>query len=140
LLFVCYLFVARVFSCCLFIENVRGRGRLPLSAGSFWDKQMRFISWLRGVAVNEVLNRIEKQQNVEPELPENIGALPLLQLAHREKVRLTPQQARCAIEALAYENPKLSATAIATMGDQSFAEALERAIARARCPVSLQLV
>jgi hypothetical protein len=38
---------------------------------------MRFIRWLRGVAVNEVLNRLEQQQNVEPELPENIGALPL---------------------------------------------------------------
>jgi hypothetical protein len=33
-------------------------------------------------AVNEVLNRIE-QQKVEPELPEGIMALPLLQMAYR---------------------------------------------------------
>jgi hypothetical protein len=42
-------------------------------------------------AVNEVLNRIE-QQRVEPELPEGITALELLQLAYRGKVKLTPQQ------------------------------------------------
>jgi hypothetical protein len=84
-------------------------------------------------AVNEVLNRIE-QQKEEPELPEGIMALPLLQLAYRGKVKLTPQQARCAIEALPYETPKLSATAIATMDGQSFAEALERAIARSKSP------
>ena len=65
-------------------------------------------------AVDEVLNRIE-QQKVEPDLPEGITALPLLQRAYRGEVKLTPQQARCAIEALPYENPKLSATAIATM-------------------------
>ena len=68
-------------------------------------------------AVDEVLNRIE-QQRVEPELPEGIMALPLLQMAYRGKVRLTSQQARCAIEALPYETPKLSATAIATMNGE----------------------
>ena len=85
-------------------------------------------------AVDEVLKRIE-QQKVEPELPEGITALPLLQMAYRGKVRLTPQQARCAIEALPYETPKLSATAIATMDGKSFAEALDRAIQRSRSPL-----
>jgi hypothetical protein len=55
-------------------------------------------------AVDEVLNRIE-QQKEEPELPEGIRALELLQLAYRGKIKLTPQQARCAIESLPYENP-----------------------------------
>jgi hypothetical protein len=87
-------------------------------------------------AVDEVLNRIE-QQKVEPELPEGIMALPLLQMAYRGKVKLTPQQARCAIEALPYEVPKLSATAIATMDGKSFAEALDRAIARSKSPLAL---
>ena len=59
-------------------------------------------------ALNEVLNRIE-QQKIEPELPEGITALPLLQMAYRGQVKLSPQQARCAIEALPYETPKLSA-------------------------------
>jgi hypothetical protein len=80
-------------------------------------------------AVDEVLNRIE-QQKEEPELPEGIRALELLQLAYRGKIKLTPQQARCAIESLPYETPKLSATAIATMDGQSFADALERCIER----------
>jgi hypothetical protein len=84
-------------------------------------------------AVDEVLNRIE-QQKVEPELPEGIMALELLQLAYRGKIKLTPQQARCAIESLPYETPKFSATAVATMDGKSFAEALERAIARSQSP------
>src|SRR5262249_40694532 len=67
-------------------------------------------------------------QKVEPELPEGIMALELLQLAYRGKIRLTPQQARCAIESLPYETPKLSATAIATMDGKEFAAALDRAI------------
>ena len=64
-------------------------------------------------------------------------ALPLLQMAYRGKVKLTPQQARCAIEALPYEVPKLSATAIATMDGKSFAEALDRAIERSKAPLAL---
>jgi hypothetical protein len=80
-------------------------------------------------AVTEVLDRIE-QQRIEPDLPEGVMALELLQMAYRGKVKLTPQQARCAIEALPYETPKLSATAIAAIDGQTFAQALERATAR----------
>jgi hypothetical protein len=87
-------------------------------------------------ALNEVLNRIE-QQKIEPELPEGITALPLLQMAYRGQVKLSPQQARCAIEALPYETPKLSATAIATMDGKSFAEALDRAIEQSKLPPML---
>jgi hypothetical protein len=87
-------------------------------------------------AVDEVLNRIE-QQKVEPELPDGIMALELLQLAYRGKIKLTAQQARCAIESLPYETPKLSPTAVATMDGKSFAEALERAITRSQSPVPL---
>jgi hypothetical protein len=87
-------------------------------------------------AVDEVLNRIE-QQKVEPDLPDDITALELLRLAYRGKVKLTPQQARCAIEALPYETPKLSATAIATMDGKSFADALDRAIERSKSPPML---
>ena len=87
-------------------------------------------------AVDEVLNRIEKQKE-EPELPEGIMALELLQLAYRGKIKLTAQQARCAIESLPYETPKLSATAIATMNGNDFAGALERAIERSQRPVPL---
>jgi hypothetical protein len=65
------------------------------------------------------------------------GGLELLQLAYRGKVKLTPQQARCAIESLPYETPKLSATAVTHMNGQDFATALERAIERSQRPVPL---
>jgi hypothetical protein len=84
-------------------------------------------------AVDEVLNRIE-QQKVEPALPEDIMALPLLQMAYRGQAKLTPQQMRAAIEALPFENPKVSAVAISHMTDKSFAAALERAIERSQSP------
>ena len=84
-------------------------------------------------AVDEVLNRIE-QQKVEPALPEGIMALPLLQMAYRGKVKLTPQQARCAIEALPYENPRVSAVAVSHMNSEDFATALDRCIERSRSP------
>jgi hypothetical protein len=54
-------------------------------------------------AVDEVLARIEQQR--EPDLPDNITALPLLQMAYRGQVQLTPQQVRAAIEALPFEVP-----------------------------------
>ena len=85
--------------------------------------------------LDAVLARIDQEE--EPTIPEGITALELLRLAYRGKIKLTPQQARCAIEALPYENPKLSATAIATMDGKSFAEALERCIERSRQPVPL---
>ena len=49
--------------------------------------------------LDTVLDRIQQE---EPTPPEGIMALPLLQLAYRGKIKLTPQQARCAIEALPY--------------------------------------
>ena len=53
-----------------------------------------------------------------------------------------PQQIRAAIEALPYENPKLSAVAVGYMTSDTFAERLERAIARsngARMPKLIEL-
>jgi hypothetical protein len=73
----------------------------------------------------------------EPVLPEGTTAKQALEMVYRGLIELTPQQMRAAIELLPYENPKLSATAIATMDGQSFAEALERAIIRSQSPVPL---
>jgi hypothetical protein len=44
---------------------------------------------------------------------------------------------RAAIEALPFEKPKLSATAIAAFDGATFAQALERCIERSRGPVLL---
>jgi hypothetical protein len=78
--------------------------------------------------VDEVLKRIE-QEKVEPELPDGIMALELLQLAYRGKIKLTPQQLMAAREAVAYETSKPPKTQI-TMNGQTFAEALDRCIER----------
>jgi hypothetical protein len=70
----------------------------------------------------------------EPVLPEGTTAKQALEMVYRGLIELTPQQMRAAIELLPYENPKLSATAIATMDGQTFAEALERCIERSKGP------
>jgi hypothetical protein len=66
-----------------------------------------------------------------------VSGLPLLQMAYRGQVQLTPQQMRAAIEALPFEVPKLSATAITSMDEKSFAAQLERCIERSRSPVPM---
>jgi hypothetical protein len=73
----------------------------------------------------------------EPALPEGTTAKQALEMVYRGLIELSPQQMRAAIELLPYENPKLSATAIATMDGQSFAEALDRCIARSKAPLAL---
>jgi hypothetical protein len=70
-------------------------------------------------------------------LPEGTTAKEALRMVYRGEIVLSPQQMRAAIESLPYENPKLSATAIATMDGQSFAEALDRCIARSQGPLLL---
>ena len=87
-------------------------------------------------AVDEVLNRIE-QQKVEQVLPDDIKALPLLQMAYRGQVKLTPQQMRAAVESLPFENPKLSAVGYGHFEGTNFAAALERAIERSQAPLPL---
>jgi hypothetical protein len=76
-------------------------------------------------------------EDERPILPDNVTALPLLQMAYRGKVQLTPQQMRAAIESLPYETPKLSASAIAMIDGKTFAEQLDRCIERSRSPLQL---
>ena len=59
------------------------------------------------------------------------------QMAYRGQVQLTQQQMRAAIEALPFEVPKLSATAITSMDERSFAAQLDRAIERSKSPPPL---
>jgi len=70
-------------------------------------------------------------------IPDDIPLMELADRVIRGKIRLSPPQQRMLIEMLPYIAPKLSATAIATMDDKTFAEALERAIERSKGPVLL---
>jgi hypothetical protein len=79
--------------------------------------------------IAEVLDRIEGRQQ-EPPLPEDVGALRLLQMIYRGEVKVNSQQMRAAIEALPFENPKLSAMALSQWSEHDFAMRLDRAIER----------
>jgi hypothetical protein len=63
----------------------------------------------------------------EPEF-EGASAFELLQAIYRNRHVPLSVRIRCAIEALPFESPKLSATAVLTSED--FAERVKRAIAR----------
>ena len=76
-----------------------------------------------------VLDRIEAEQQ-SPSLPKDIDALRLLQMVYRGEAKASPQQMRAAIEALPYEQPKLSAVALGYLNANDFASRLDRAIDR----------
>lgn len=58
----------------------------------------------------------------------------LLQEVYRNEEVALPTRMRAAIECLPFENPTLSATAIAACDGQTFAQALERYIERSKSP------
>jgi hypothetical protein len=60
-------------------------------------------------------------------LEKDVGAHELLQMVYRGEITVTPQQLSAAKEAIAYERPKLTATAHL---EGSFYQALEQAIER----------
>jgi hypothetical protein len=70
-------------------------------------------------------------------MDDEVKALGLLQSVYRNEEVALPTRMRAAIECLPFENPKLSATAIATMDGKTFAEALERCIERSKSPPQL---
>jgi hypothetical protein len=86
-------------------------------------------------AINEALAKLEQQQD---ELaPTGETGLALLQAIYRNPNQPLNARMRAAIEALPYENPKLSAVAHGHFEGKDFATQLERAIERSKQPVPL---
>ena len=87
-------------------------------------------------AINEALAKLEQQQD---ELaPAGETGLALLQSIYRNPNQPLNARMRAAIEALPYENPKLSAVAHGHFEGKDFATQLERAIERSgKGPVPL---
>jgi hypothetical protein len=73
----------------------------------------------------------------EPDVPEGETSLQLLQAIYRDKGQPLNVRVRCAIEALVHEFPKKGTDPGWQRDGKSFAEALERAIARSQQPVPL---
>jgi hypothetical protein len=76
-------------------------------------------------------------QEWEGEDDEPITSLQYLQSIYRDENRPDSMRIRCAVEALPYENPRVSAVAVTHMNGQDFASALDRAIERSKQPVPL---
>jgi hypothetical protein len=64
-------------------------------------------------------------------------SLQLLQAIYRNKKQPLNVRVRCAIEALPFENPKMSAVQVSHMNGHDFASALDRAIQRSKAPLAL---
>jgi hypothetical protein len=81
--------------------------------------------------MRQVLDKLlDKIAVEEPPLSKNVRALELLQMVYRGEYKASPQQLRSAIEALPYENPRLSAVAVGHLTGEDFYSRLDRAIER----------
>lgn len=86
-----------------------------------------------GWVVDDDVQRGERREIEEG--PEGETSLQLLQTVYRDRKQPLNVRVRCAIEALNHEYGKVSAVPVTSIsGQQSFAERLERAIARSQSP------
>ena len=65
---------------------------------------------------------------VEEREPEKVNLLEYLQKIYRDPTQPTPVRMRAAIEALAFENPRMSAVSVGYISNDTFAQRLDRAI------------
>jgi hypothetical protein len=86
--------------------------------------------------VDGALAELEEEEELIELAPGEVS-LDFLQRIYRSTQQPMSLRMRAAIEALPFEKPKLSATAIATMDGKTFAEALERCIERSQNPPML---
>ena len=82
--------------------------------------------------VNEALDELLEDQ--KPRLPKGCTARQFLQMVMRGEIDALPKQINAAKVLIEYEEPKLSAVAVGHLDGTSFAQALERCIARSQQP------
>ena len=90
--------------------------------------------------IDDVLDRIEKSEALGEAETESTNALALLRSIYRNPQHPLGVRIRCAVEALPYENPKLSAIGVSSIPAHDFAAALERAIVRSQSPTPAALL
>jgi hypothetical protein len=83
--------------------------------------------------LEEILDRME-QQSESVTLPAGTTARQFMQMVMRGELEPTPRQMSAAKALIEYEEPKLSAVAVGHLDGTSFAQALERCIARSKSP------
>ena len=76
------------------------------------------------------LREFMRAQAEERQPPERVNSLEYLQRIYRDPNQPTPVRMRAAIEALSFENPKLSAVGVGYINNDTFAQRLDRAILR----------
>jgi hypothetical protein len=80
------------------------------------------------MSLEEILDQMRVSEPIDGvPLPKGTRALELLQMVYRGEYKATAQQIRAAVEALAFESPKLQAIAHFS---GNFAEQLDQAIER----------
>jgi len=83
--------------------------------------------------LEDILDRME-QQPEQCLLPPGTTARQFMQMVMRGEIEPTPRQMSAAKALIEYEEPKLSAVAVGHLDGNSFAQALERCIARSKAP------
>jgi hypothetical protein len=76
------------------------------------------------------LRELMRTEAEEREPPEKVNSLEYLQRIYRDPTQPTPVRMRAAIEALQFENPKLSSVGVGYFTNDTFAQRLENAINR----------
>jgi hypothetical protein len=76
------------------------------------------------------LREFMRAQAEERQPPERVNSLEYLQRIYRDPNQPTPVRMRAAIEALAFENPRLSAVGVGALNGEDFYNRLERALKR----------